>query len=74
MSYNWRKSRYYKYELKNVIVSSFYSSRDTCNYVPTETITLNFDWFKITYTDFDSTGKLKGNVEFTWDLLTSRAG
>ncbi len=68
------KFTYYKYELKNVIVSSFYSNGSTNDIVPTETITLNFKWIKVTYTETDSAGRSKGNVEFTWDLVTARTG
>lgn len=68
------KLTFYKYELKNVIVSSFYSNGSTNDYVPTETVTLNFEWIKVTYTETDSAGKSKGNIEFTWNLVTARTG
>jgi type VI secretion system secreted protein Hcp len=63
------KNTYCMYELKNVIVSSFHSSGSTNDYKPKETITLSFEWIKVTYTEIDSeTGIPKGNVEFTWAL------
>ena len=65
---------YYKYELKNVIVSSFYSKGDITEKIPTETFTLHFEWFKVTYSEIDYAGKLKGNVEFTWDTMLGRVG
>ena len=68
------KRTYYKYELKNVIVSSFYSKGDINEYVPTETFTLHFEWFKVTYSEIDHTGNIKGNVEFTWDTVLGRVG
>ena len=68
------KRTYYKYELKNVIVSSFYSKGDINEIVPTETFTLHFEWFKVTYSEIDQSGKLMGNVEFTWDTVLGRVG
>lgn len=35
---------------------------------PMEEITLNFEEIKVTYTECDSTGKAKGNVEYTWKV------
>jgi len=68
------KLTFYKYELKNVIVSSFYSKGDITEIRQTETFTLHFEWFKVTYSEIDYAGKLKGNVEFTWDTVLGRVG
>jgi type VI secretion system secreted protein Hcp len=35
---------------------------------PMEEITLNFEEIKVTYTECDSTGKKKGNIEFSWNV------
>jgi type VI secretion system secreted protein Hcp len=59
---------YYKYELENVMVTSFYCVGSTAEGVPVETITLNYEEITVTYTETDSTGKSKGNVEFTWKV------
>ncbi len=59
-------SAYYKYELENVMVTSFYSSGSTEECVPVETVTFNFEEITVTYTETDSEGKSKGNVEFNW--------
>jgi len=59
---------YYKYELENVMVTSFYCSGSTDEGVPVETITLNYEEITVTYTETDSTGKSKGNVEFTFKV------
>lgn len=58
---------YLKYELKNVMISS-YSVGGTANDVPTEHISLNFEEIKVTYTEKDSAGKSKGNVEYSWKV------
>lgn len=59
---------YYKYELENVMVTSFYCVGSTDEGVPVETITLNYEEITVTYTETDSTGKSKGNVEFNWKV------
>jgi type VI secretion system secreted protein Hcp len=35
---------------------------------PMEEFTLNFEEIKVTYTECDSTGKKKGNVEYSWKI------
>jgi len=61
-------STYYKYELENVMVTSFQSSGSTEEGVPVETVTFNFEEITVTYTETDSEGKSKGNVEFNWKV------
>ena len=61
-------STYYKYELENVMVTSFHSTGSTEEGVPVETITLNYEEITVTYTETDSEGKSKGNVEFNWKV------
>lgn len=58
---------YYAYELKNVrIVSYHISGSGQSEDVPTEEISLSFEEIKVIYTEFDSAGKAKGNVEYLW--------
>lgn len=58
---------YYKYELKNVLVSS-YSVSGGSQDKPAENFSLNFEEIKVTYTEMDSKGKKKGNVEYGWKV------
>lgn len=58
---------YYAYELKNVMVTSYSMSGDADDR-PTEEISLNFEEIKMTYTEYGSDGKAKGNVEFSWKV------
>lgn len=58
---------YYKYELTNVMVTS-YSMSGGADERPTEEVSLNFAHIKTTYTEYDSDGKAKGNVEYTWNV------
>jgi len=37
---------------------------------PMEEISINFEEIKVTYTECDSTGKSKGNVEYSWKVET----
>ncbi|MEO8268740.1 MAG: type VI secretion system tube protein Hcp, partial [Aureliella sp.] len=58
---------YYKYELKNVLVSS-YSVSGGSQDKPAESFSLNYEEIKVTYTEMDSKGKKKGNVEYGWKV------
>ncbi len=58
---------YYKYELKNVLVSSYAVSGGSQD-KPGETFSLNYEELKVTYTEMDSKGKKKGNVEYGWKV------
>ena len=65
---------YYAYELKNVMVSSYnVSGSGQSEDVPVEDWSLNFEEIKVTYTENDSKGKKKGNVEYTWKVEEGEA-
>jgi type VI secretion system secreted protein Hcp len=58
---------YYKFELTNVIVTSYtIGSEDVNNEFPTETMTLSFEEVKVTYTETDDDGTSLGNIEYEW--------
>jgi len=60
---------YYAYELKNVLVTSYnIGGSGQSEDVPMEDFSLNFEEIKVTYTEADSKGKKKGNVEYTWKV------
>jgi type VI secretion system secreted protein Hcp len=61
------RAAYLKYELKNVMVTS-YSISGSANDVPVEEISLNYEEIKVTYTENDSSGQSKGNVEYSWKV------
>ena len=58
---------YYAYELKNVQVVS-YQIGGTTEQVPVSEVSLNFEEIKVTYTENDSAGRTKGNIEYTWNV------
>ena len=63
------RKTYYAYELKNVMVTSYQiSGQGQSEQVPTEQFSLNFEELKTTYTQNDSAGKKKGQVEYTWKV------
>ena len=60
---------YYAYELKNVQVVSYnIGGSGQSEDVPVEDMSLNFEEIKVTYTENDSQGKKKGNVEYSWKV------
>ena len=59
---------YLKYEMKNVIITSFQTSSSDPDSVPTVVVGNNFEEIKITYTEYDKKGNSKGNVEYEWKV------
>lgn len=65
---------YYAYELKNVIVTSYnISGSGQDEDVPVETVTFNFEEYKVSYLERDESGNPMGWVEFLWNLVKGRA-
>jgi len=62
---------YLVYELEHVAVSSFHHNGHGDG-VPSDNFTLNFEKFKMTYTENDEKGSKKGNVETTWDVRAAQ--
>jgi type VI secretion system secreted protein Hcp len=68
-TYGDARATYLKYELKNVMVSSYQAGgAGAGDAVPMESLSLNFEEFKQTYVEYDSKGSKKGNVEMTWKV------
>jgi len=64
------RATYLKYELTNVQVTAFdvnASGNDEAG-PPTVVVGNNFEEIKVTYTEFDDTGGVKGNAETTWKV------
>ena len=65
---------YYKYELKNVMVTSYSIGGDgQGEAVPTENFSLNAEELKVTYTEVGPDGKSKGNVAYEWKVEEGEA-
>jgi type VI secretion system secreted protein Hcp len=68
-TYGEARATYLKYELKNVMVSSYAtSSAGGGDAKPTESLSLNFEEIKQTYVEYDAKGSKKGNVEMQWKV------
>ncbi len=69
-TYGGARATYLKYELQNVMITSFQtnaSGNDDAG-PPTVVIGNNFEEIKVTYTEFDDTGSSKGNVETSFKV------
>ena len=68
-TYGGARVTYFKYELKNVVITSFsVSASGASESVPVEEVSLNFEEIKWTYTEFDDTGSSRGNIEASWKI------
>jgi type VI secretion system secreted protein Hcp len=68
-TYGDTRATFMKWELKNVMVSAHsLSAAGGGDAVPTETVSLNFEEVKQTYTEYDAKGAKKGNVEMAWKV------
>lgn len=68
-TYGDARATYLQYELKNVAVTSHQvSAASGGDAVPMESMSLNFEEVKQTYTEYSSEGSKKGNVEMTWKV------
>ncbi len=61
------RETYYKYELKNVMVTSYNVSGGSQD-KPHESFSLNFEEIKVTYTEMDEKGSKKGDVAYGWKV------
>ena len=61
---------YYKYELKNVLVTSYQIGSDNPDLLPMESFSLNFEEIKVTYTGLEFGGGEKPDpgTEYSWKV------
>jgi len=65
---------YLKYELVNVIISSYsMSGVGDSSDRPMESISLNYQKIKMTYSEMDSSSQKKGDIEFGWDVTANKS-
>jgi type VI secretion system secreted protein Hcp len=67
---------YLKYELKNVIVTSYNVDWNSsqADSVPTEEMSLNFEEIKVTYVERELDGSKGGVFSFLWNFLKNTGG
>ena len=65
---------YYRYELKNVMVTSYQISSDNPDLLPVESFSLNFEEIKVTYTglEINADGTPSAVSEFNWKVEKGR--
>jgi len=64
-TYGGARATYLKYELKNVMITSYQVNASGNDEVPpTVVVGNNFEEIKVTYTEFDDEGSSAGNVEY----------
>lgn len=69
-TYGGARATYLKYELKNVMITSYHvnaSGNDEAG-PPTVVVGNNFEEIKVRYTEYDDAGSSKGNVETTYKV------
>ena len=66
-TYGGARATYLKYELKNVMITSYQTNASGNDEAgpPTVVVGNNFEEIKVTYTEYDDEGGSKGNVETT---------
>lgn len=64
-TYGGSRATYLKYELTNVMITSFQTNASGNDEAgpPTVVVGNNFEEIKVTYTEYDDTGSSQGNVE-----------
>jgi len=69
-TYGGARATYFKYELKNVLITSYQTNASGNDEAgpPSDQVTLNFEEIKWTYTEFDDTGASQGNVEAEFNV------
>ena len=67
-TYGGARATYLRYELKNVQVTSYNINASADGGPPTVVLANNFEEIKVTYTEYDSEGQKKGNVEYSWKV------
>ena len=75
-TYGESRVTYLKYELKNVMITSFQvnaSGNDEAG-PPTVVVGNNFEELKVTYTEYDNSGGSQGDTEYEWRVEENVAG
>ena len=73
-TYGGARTTYLRYELKNVIITSFQTNASGIDEAgpPTVVIGNNFEEVKVTYTEYDREGNSKGKVETEYKVEKGR--
>lgn len=66
--------RFYQVSLSNCVVRAWDVGGNAGTVLPTESIALEYSWISWTYTEFDATGRPRGDVSAYWDIVRNRGG
>jgi len=70
-TYGEARQTYFKYELRNVLITSVsLSGTADSESVPVEELSLKYEEIKWTYTEYDDAGSKIGDVEAQWNVRT----
>ena len=75
-TYGDARATYLKYELENVAVTSYQvsGSGDDESGPPVVVINNSFEEIKVTYTEYENDGSIKGNVETSYKVESESSG
>ena len=59
---------FHKYEFENALITSYTCTGSTGDLPPEDSFSMNFEVVKVTYTEYDESGKPAGNVEFEFSV------
>jgi len=59
---------FHKYEFDNSLITSYQFTGSTGDAPPEDSFSMNFEVVKVTYTEYDESGKPAGNVEFEFSV------
>lgn len=68
------RARFYQVTLSNSTVRTWQISGSAGQIKPSEAVGLDFAWISWTYTEFDATGRPRGDISAYWDLVRNSGG
>ena len=66
--------RFYQVVLSNSTVRTWQIGGSAGQDKPSEAVGLNYEWISWTYTEFDATGRRRGDISAYWDLVRNGGG
>jgi type VI secretion system secreted protein Hcp len=69
-----QRLRFYQVVLSNSTVRTWQIGGSAGQDTPSEAVGLDYEWISWTYTEFDATGRPRGDISAYWDLVRSGGG
>ncbi len=67
-------ARFYRVTLSNSTVRTWQINASAGQVRPSEALGLDYEWISWTYTEFDATGRPRGDISAYWDRVRNRGG